>query len=344
MNIWIDIENTPHVPFFKPIIDELVQRGNNVQITCRNCFETVDLLQLYKIQFQCIGKHQGKSPIKKLIGLLIRSLKLYYQFRTQNIDIALSHGSRALLIAATLLKPGKTIQFFDYEGSKCIPFFNKFIHVDRYVFPEAIDMKKLLTSHPYIRNSFRYPGIKEDVYLSQYRPNYQAIKTLRINPDKIIVVLRPPASQAHYHNPESDRLYEKILIFLAGNENAQTILIARTEKQKKIAKDFYKKKSKNLIILENKIRGLDLLWISDAVISGGGTMIREGAGLGIPAYSIFCGSKPDIDSYLEKQNLLKFILNSDDIKKIKLAKRNKSENYIRRNNILPLIIEKGILY
>jgi uncharacterized protein len=29
MRIWIDLDNTPHVPFFKPIIRELEQRAIN---------------------------------------------------------------------------------------------------------------------------------------------------------------------------------------------------------------------------------------------------------------------------------------------------------------------------
>ena len=28
--VWIDLDNTPHVPFFKPIIEELEKRGHEV--------------------------------------------------------------------------------------------------------------------------------------------------------------------------------------------------------------------------------------------------------------------------------------------------------------------------
>ncbi|HEX3033504.1 MAG TPA: DUF354 domain-containing protein, partial [Thermodesulfobacteriota bacterium] len=35
------------------------------------------------------------------------------------------------------------------------------------------------------------------------------------------------------------------------------------------------------------VEGVNLIWQSDLVISGGGTMNREAAALGVPVYSIF---------------------------------------------------------
>ena len=41
--------------------------------------------------------------------------------------------------------------------------------------------------------------------------------------------------------------------------------------------------------------GLNLIWFSDLVISGGGTMNREAAALGVPVYSIFRGKIGGVD-------------------------------------------------
>ena len=49
MKVWIDIDNSPHVPFFIPIINELKKRGCEVTITSRDCFETIKLLNCYNI-------------------------------------------------------------------------------------------------------------------------------------------------------------------------------------------------------------------------------------------------------------------------------------------------------
>jgi len=44
--IWIDFDNSPHVPFFKPIIRELEQREYGVFLTARDCFQTCGLAGL----------------------------------------------------------------------------------------------------------------------------------------------------------------------------------------------------------------------------------------------------------------------------------------------------------
>jgi predicted glycosyltransferase len=44
--VWIDLENSPHVPFFKPIIEELERRGYSVLVTARDCFQVCELADL----------------------------------------------------------------------------------------------------------------------------------------------------------------------------------------------------------------------------------------------------------------------------------------------------------
>jgi hypothetical protein len=39
VKIWIDIDNTPHVPFFIPIIRELEKRGHSVVVTASDAFQ-----------------------------------------------------------------------------------------------------------------------------------------------------------------------------------------------------------------------------------------------------------------------------------------------------------------
>ena len=37
--IWIDLDNSPHVPFFRPIISELKGRGCTLIITARDAYQ-----------------------------------------------------------------------------------------------------------------------------------------------------------------------------------------------------------------------------------------------------------------------------------------------------------------
>ena len=52
------------------------------------------------------------------------------------------------------------------------------------------------------------------------------------------------------------------------------------------------------------VDGLNLIWFSDLVISGGGTMNREAAALGVPVYSVFRGRIGAVDRYLSRTGRL----------------------------------------
>src|SRR5207248_9198423 len=43
VKIWVDLDNTPHVPFFIPIIRELRNRGHQVVVTARDAFQVCEL-------------------------------------------------------------------------------------------------------------------------------------------------------------------------------------------------------------------------------------------------------------------------------------------------------------
>ncbi len=63
----------------------------------------------------------------------------------------------------------------------------------------------------------RYDGIKEDVYLADFQsdPNFaEQLRELGVGAEDILVVVRPPASEALYHRFENelfDQLIERLL-------------------------------------------------------------------------------------------------------------------------------------
>ena len=72
----------------------------------------------------------------------------------------------------------------------------------------------------------------------------------------------------------------------------KTILLPRTPKQEAEIRQAKPGlfESGRIIVPKRALNGLDLIWRSDLVISGGGTMNREAAALGVPVYSLFRGS------------------------------------------------------
>ena len=100
--IWIDLDNSPHVPFFRPIIDELQRLGFTVAVTARDAFNVAELVRLHRIEATTIGRHYGKHKAMKLLGLGVRAVQLLPYVASHRPCLALSHGSRSQTLAARL--------------------------------------------------------------------------------------------------------------------------------------------------------------------------------------------------------------------------------------------------
>jgi predicted glycosyltransferase len=71
------------------------------------------------------------------------------------------------------------------------------------------------------------------------------------------------------------------------------------------------------------VDGLNLIWYSDLVISGGGTMNREAAALGVPVYSIFRGHIGAVDRHLAAAGRLLLLESVEDVRnKLVVKQRN----------------------
>jgi len=63
---------------------------------------------------------------------------------------------------------------------------------------------------------------------SSYAYIYRA---LGISDEDLIATIRPPATEAHYHNPESELLFEAAIDFLGKQENTRMVILPRNEKK-----------------------------------------------------------------------------------------------------------------
>jgi len=94
------------------------------------------------------------------------------------------------------------------------------------------------------------------------------------------------------------------------------VVLPRYQSQEQVIKRKWPELCANrkIIIPDHVLNGLDLMWFSDLVISGGGTMNREAAALGVPVYSIFKGEIGAVDQYLVRQKRLILIEKVEDLK------------------------------
>ncbi len=296
-------------------MERLRGHGYEIVLTARDCFQTCGLADLYGMNYKKIGKHFGKNKVLKVLGLVIRTIQLMPTVLKEKPNLALSHGSRAQMFAAFLLRiPSVVIS--DYEYTK------KIFNPTWQIMPEVINTDKLSNK----KNVLKYPGIKEDVYAPDFKPAADIRQEFGISEDEYIITVRPPATEAHYHNPESEKLFEAAIEFLCNKENTRIIMLPRNDRQKNMINNKWSRwcKDKKIIIPEQVLNGLNLIWYSDFVISGGGTMNREAAALRVPVYSVFRGKIGDVDRYLSGNGFLTLLESINDVQtKIRLVKRHR---------------------
>jgi uncharacterized protein len=335
--IWIDLDNTPHVPFFLPIIEELQKRGYHIVLTGRDCFQVNELVELFHMQCKMVGHHSGKLRIRKLIGLCMRAIHMAPFVLSQHPALALSHGSRSQLMLATTLRI-PTLVITDYEHAKGWAF----VRPTWFMHPDVISNSNWDLDPAHVLD---YPGIKEDVYAPRFKPDPSILKELGISPDDLVVTLRPAADEAHYHNPESERLFTAVIRRLEARPDVRVILLPRNGKQEAAIRKAWPElfASRKLVIPPRAVDGMNLIWYSDLVVSGGGTMNREAAALGVPVYSIFRGKIGAVDRFLAKNNQLTLIESVGQVfTKINLVRRDRDANLLGKKRMALQVIVENI--
>jgi hypothetical protein len=314
--IWIDLDNTPHVPFFEPILKELTARGYPLLVTARDAFQVCGLADKKGLSYIKIGHHHGKNRALKAGGLLYRAVQLSRLVVREKPALGVSHGSRSQLLLSNWLGI-PTVLIEDYEYAR----FPLMMRPTWILAPDAIPDHALGCKNGHIR---RYSGIKENVYAWTLTPDPSLLGELGLSDSDLIVTVRPPATEAHYHNPESEMLFERFMNRACRAPGIRMVLLPRNHKQGEAIRRRWPAwfEHQKTVIPQGALDGLNLIWHSDLVVSGGGTMNREAAALGVPAYSIFRGAIGAVDRQLCAEGRLVLIESVEDIdRKIQLVKR-----------------------
>lgn len=323
--IWIDLDNSPHVHFFAPIIRKIRREGNEVQVTIRAFGQVEELARHYGLQFTVIGEHKTpRNFLTRVSATLARAFKLAAFALKNRPTAAVSHGSRAQAIAAWMLRiPCMTI--FDYEFVSSHLFSKT---ATRILVPQSIPPDRLLAQGIDLKKVVQYPGFKEEVYVYDVPLSPAVLEELQLDPARLIVTVRPPATWAHYHNPHTEVLFRALVERLRQEPNAQVIVLPRTIAQGKELTRKYGMNGEPFRVLIHAVDGLSLMRYSDAVFSGGGTMIREAALLGARSYSIFAGETGAADAALVAAGKLNILRELVEVQSLKLSKRQPPSPHI----------------
>lgn len=315
MRVWIDLANSPHVPFFRALTDRFAEAGHEVEITAREFAETVQLARAAGFAPHVIGKHGGREVSGKAGNLMSRAWDLVRWARKRRFDLAVSHNSYSQIVAARALRI-KTVTLMDYEHQPANHL--AFRLASRIIVPASFPAESLRRFGATVGKVRRYHGTKEDVYLANFQPDPEftaRLCELGVNPDNVLVLMRPPATEALYHRFQNT-LFDEALQRLSADENVQLVLLPRNETQRAAYSG-----GERVIVPPSPLPGADLIAASDLVISAGGTINREAAALGVPTASIYAGKWAAVDEQLMNEGRLRRISSTADLQALPVQKK-----------------------
>jgi predicted glycosyltransferase len=170
----------------------------------------------------------------------------------------------------------------------------------------------------------RYPGLKEEYYLSDFEPDADVPAALGLDPARVLVVVRTPSDYALYHRTPSP-LFPELLERLGRDESVQAVVLARTPEQRA---EVAARGLPSLVVPEQAVDAQSLISFSDLVVSAGGTMNREAVALGVPVYTTFGGRIGAVDEALLSEGRLRRLTDPGELE---LAKRTGASERIRRD-------------
>jgi predicted glycosyltransferase len=328
VKVWIDMTASAHVLVFRPLIDLMRGRGDEVEITAREYAQTLQLLELHGLDAEVIGRHGGRSRLKKARRMAGRLGALRHFARGRGFDVALTHGSHELTLTARRLGIPSTTTF-DYE-------FATLQHqlgcraATKVVVPAAIPPERLRPYGVRPPKLVQYPGLKEEYYLADFDPDRSLLDRFGIDAARVLVVLRPPPDVSLYHR-HSNPLFPMTLEHLGRLEHVHAFVLPRTDDQRRYVVELG---LPSVIVPERAVDAQSLIALADVVVSAGGTMNREAAALGVPVYTTYGGRLGGVDEELIREGRLKPLT---DPRALELAKREPGPgDRVRRDPALML--------
>jgi predicted glycosyltransferase len=299
VKVWVDFTASAHPLVFRPLVGLLEQQGNEVEITARDYAQTLQLIEAHGMTATVIGHHGGRSSLGKARQLRTRLRALRTWAEPRGFDLALAHGSHELTMTARRLGiPSATT--FDYEwawlqhqlGCRA---------ATRVVVPEAIPPERLARYHATPPKLQQYPGLKEEYYLSDFEPDPSVVTAFGLDPDRVLVVLRPPPDVSLYHR-HSNPLFPQTLEHLGRRDDVHAFVIPRTDEQRDFVRGL---ELPSVLVPEEAVDAQSLIALADLVVSAGGTMNREAAALGVPVYTTYGGRLGGVDEELIRAGRLR---------------------------------------
>lgn len=313
MRVWIDIENPPQVQYLAPFKASFESLGHDVIVTAQDHSITLDLLAARGIAPRVIGRRGGSTRARKVARVLGRSALLSRSFVRRRASVLVATSRAATISAWAQRIPMFT--FCDYEHVD----FNAVRAARAYVFhPDVIDQNAFTSRGLKADRLLPFHGLKEAISFSgvdiEGTPPYVFAGAAPAAAPRVL--FRPPGEETHYYVPESGSLSMQLLAWLAEHPEIVLVYAPRYPYQEGYLDGF--DWANQPIVLREGVPFVSLLKSVDLVISSGGTMLREAAYLGLPAYSIFRSSIGQVDTFLASKGRLTILESPAAFERIRL--------------------------
>jgi predicted glycosyltransferase len=316
VRVWVDVTNSAHVIVLRPLVELLEHDGHDVTITARPLSHTTELLDDWGHPYRPLGHYGGARRLGKALAVSARAAQALAFARGKGFDYGLAHGSTDLPAVGRVLRIPNTTMF-DYEWARLQHELNCRL-ATRVLVPDAIPIERVAPYGAWPPKLVRYPGLKEEYYLSGFEPDTSVLARLGVDGGRPLAVVRTAPSYALYLGGSENELLPRVLRRLLDQE-AQVVVLARTDGQREALRAL----DERLVVPARAVDGRSLAALADAVVSAGGTMIREAAVLGTPTWSIFEGRPGAVDEQLEREGRIRFLRDSEELVIEKVMRRER---------------------
>lgn len=315
MRAWIDIDNPPQVQYLTPFRDAFAGLGTDVVVTARDYGFALDLLRERSVPFEPVGRAFGGSRWGKVAGSWRRSSDLLQVLERRGRPDFVLCSSRPAAIAARRLKiPAFVVEDYEYSHQLLYGLTGATI-----LYSDAIDPRALAARGLRRSQLVAFKGLKEDISFAGVDLDAVAPHPFPGLDERLVRVLfRPPAEHSHYFRSESLELALAALDELARRPDVVVLYSPRAREQSAYLRE--RTFANPPVLLDRPVPFVPLLKAVDAVISSGGTMLREAAYLGIPAVSVFRSEIGGVDRYLESLGRLRILESREELPGLELAK------------------------
>jgi predicted glycosyltransferase len=294
MRVWIDVDTPPQVQYLGPFVGAFRAAGAETVVTARDYGATVPLLRGAGIEHRAFGRRVGRGRVRKATAASLRAAHLRAYLRgDRRPDVLLAASRSSALAARALGIPSFIVGDYEHASVGAYRLTRSTI-----LHPQVVD------GEVFVRRGIRpdrvvaFRGLKEDLTFAGV--DVAAVPPYDLGPlpaDAVRVLFRPPSETSHYYRAASTDLARAALAHLART-GALVVFSPREPEQARALAGLPWRHPP--VVLERPAPFVALLKSVDAVVCAGGTILREAAYLGIPAYGILRSEIGGVDRWLER--------------------------------------------